>query len=149
MTLIPVQPPPPKLAVNIIKTLIDATTAVTTGRRQKIAISGTDFLEKIGTRNIRRQLPSGSLSAAHSATQQAIGRPGSAHHSLHELAKKSFEVGTATITDTHEAQAQFELDLAQQVQVEMANFNRVTVTLCWQAPGDQALRSHSQVAYIN
>ena len=41
------------------------------------------------------------------------------------------------------------VDTQQQVQVEMANFNRVTVTLCWQAPGDQALRSHSQVAYIN
>jgi outer membrane protein len=26
-----------------------------------------------------------------------------------ELAKKSFEVGTATITDTHEAQARFDL----------------------------------------
>lgn len=37
----------------------------------------------------------------------------------------------------------------QQVRVEVGNFNRVTVTLCWQAPGDQALRSHSQVAYIN
>lgn len=37
----------------------------------------------------------------------------------------------------------------QQIQVNTANFNRVTVTVCWQAPGDQALRNHSQVAYIN
>lgn len=37
----------------------------------------------------------------------------------------------------------------QQIRVEVANFNRVTVTVCWQAPGDRALRSHSQVAYVN
>ena len=32
-----------------------------------------------------------------------------------ELAKKSFEVGTATITDTHEAQARYDLVLAQEI----------------------------------
>lgn len=35
-----------------------------------------------------------------------------------ELAKKSFEVGTATITDTHEAQARFDLTTAQEAAVE-------------------------------
>jgi len=32
-----------------------------------------------------------------------------------ELAKKSFEVGTATITDTHEAQARYDLAVAQEI----------------------------------
>lgn len=32
-----------------------------------------------------------------------------------ELAKKTFEVGTSTITDTHEAQARFDLVLAQEI----------------------------------
>lgn len=35
-----------------------------------------------------------------------------------ELAKKSFEVGTATITDTHEAQARFDLAVAQEIAAE-------------------------------
>jgi outer membrane protein len=35
-----------------------------------------------------------------------------------ELAKKSFEVGTATITDTHEAQARFDLSVAQEIAAE-------------------------------
>lgn len=35
-----------------------------------------------------------------------------------ELAKKSFEVGTATITDTHEAQARFDLANAQEIAAE-------------------------------
>ena len=35
-----------------------------------------------------------------------------------ELAKKSFEVGTATITDTHEAQARFDLVIAQELAAE-------------------------------
>lgn len=35
-----------------------------------------------------------------------------------ELAKKSFEVGTATITDTHEAQARFDLAQAQEIAAE-------------------------------
>lgn len=35
-----------------------------------------------------------------------------------ELAKKSFEVGTATITDTHEAQARFDLVMAQEIAAE-------------------------------
>ena len=35
-----------------------------------------------------------------------------------ELAKKSFEVGTATITDTHEAQAQFDLATAKEIAAE-------------------------------
>ena len=35
-----------------------------------------------------------------------------------ELAKKSFEVGTATITDTHEAQSRFDLATAQEIAAE-------------------------------
>ena len=35
-----------------------------------------------------------------------------------ELAKKSFEVGTSTITDTHEAQARYDLVLAQEIAAE-------------------------------
>lgn len=35
-----------------------------------------------------------------------------------ELAKKSFEVGTATITDTHEAQARYDLVMAQEAAAE-------------------------------
>ncbi len=35
-----------------------------------------------------------------------------------ELAKKSFEVGTATITDTHEAQSRFDLSTAQEIAAE-------------------------------
>ncbi|WP_374325420.1 TolC family outer membrane protein [Azonexus sp.] len=35
-----------------------------------------------------------------------------------ELAKKSFEVGTSTITDTHEAQARFDLVQAQEIAAE-------------------------------
>lgn len=35
-----------------------------------------------------------------------------------ELARKSFEVGTATITDTHEAQARFDLASAQEIVAE-------------------------------
>ncbi len=37
----------------------------------------------------------------------------------------------------------------QQILVDVANFNRVTITLCWQAPNDQALRNHTLVTYIN
>ena len=35
-----------------------------------------------------------------------------------ELAKKSFEVGTSTITDTHEAQARYDLAVAQEIAAE-------------------------------
>ena len=35
-----------------------------------------------------------------------------------ESAKKNFEVGTATITDSHEAQARFDLALAQEIAAE-------------------------------
>lgn len=35
-----------------------------------------------------------------------------------ELAKKSFEVGSATITDTHEAQARYDLAVAQEIAAE-------------------------------
>lgn len=35
-----------------------------------------------------------------------------------ELAKKSFEVGTATITDTHEAQSRYDLSTAQEIAAE-------------------------------
>ncbi len=30
-----------------------------------------------------------------------------------------------------------------------AGFNRVTVTVCWQAPTDRAMRRHSMVTYVN
>ncbi len=49
--------------------------------------------------------------AAVQANQQAISQQ-------LELAKKSFEVGTATITDTHEAQARFDLAVAQAIAAE-------------------------------
>ncbi len=51
-----------------------------------------------------------SLTAV-SANKQAIAQQ-------LELAKKSFEVGTATITDTHEAQARFDLASAQEIAAE-------------------------------
>jgi type IV pilus assembly protein PilV len=40
-------------------------------------------------------------------------------------------------------------DTMQQIDVDVGNNNRVTVTLCWQAPNDPTPRRHSVVAYIN
>lgn len=37
----------------------------------------------------------------------------------------------------------------QQILVNIAQFNRVAITVCWQAPSDQALRNHTLVTYIN
>jgi type IV pilus assembly protein PilV len=37
----------------------------------------------------------------------------------------------------------------QQVEVDTGTSNRVTVTLCWQAPNDTTPRRHTVVAYIN
>ncbi len=38
---------------------------------------------------------------------------------------------------------------SQQILVDTANFNRVDITVCWQAPNDQAMRRHTLVTYIN
>lgn len=37
----------------------------------------------------------------------------------------------------------------QQVLVNIAASNQVTITLCWQGPNDQATRRHTLVTYIN
>ncbi|MEO8057727.1 MAG: hypothetical protein ABI671_05335 [Burkholderiales bacterium] len=37
----------------------------------------------------------------------------------------------------------------QQIVVTTANFNRIDITVCWQAPNDQAMRRHTLVTYIN
>ena len=37
----------------------------------------------------------------------------------------------------------------QQILVNTAAFNQVTITLCWQGPNDQAMRRHTLVTYIN
>lgn len=37
----------------------------------------------------------------------------------------------------------------QQIIVDIANNNRVTVTVCWQAPNDAAMRRHTLVAHVN
>jgi hypothetical protein len=39
----------------------------------------------------------------------------------------------------------------QQIEVQnvAGDFNRVTITLCWQAPNDKAPRSHTLVTYVN
>jgi type IV pilus modification protein PilV len=37
----------------------------------------------------------------------------------------------------------------QQIIINVAENNRVTVTVCWKAPNDAALRRHTLVAYIN
>ncbi|MFY9328276.1 MAG: hypothetical protein WAO76_09710 [Georgfuchsia sp.] len=37
----------------------------------------------------------------------------------------------------------------QQILVAPGTFNRITVTVCWQAPGDAVTRQHSVIAYIN
>jgi type IV pilus assembly protein PilV len=37
----------------------------------------------------------------------------------------------------------------QQIKVTTADFNRVDITLCWQAPSDTVKRRHTLTAYIN
>ncbi len=37
----------------------------------------------------------------------------------------------------------------QQVIVNAANFNQVTITVCWQAPNDTVPRRHTVVSYVN
>jgi len=37
----------------------------------------------------------------------------------------------------------------QQIDVDTGVNNRVTITLCWQAPGDTTPRRHTMVAYVN
>lgn len=37
----------------------------------------------------------------------------------------------------------------QQVLVDTATFNRVEITLCWQAPSDAAMRRHTLVTFVN
>lgn len=37
----------------------------------------------------------------------------------------------------------------QQIEVDTGVNNRVTITLCWQAPGDTTPRRHTMVAYVN
>lgn len=37
----------------------------------------------------------------------------------------------------------------QQVDVDTGEFNRVTITLCWQSPSDSAMRKHVLVTYVN
>lgn len=40
-------------------------------------------------------------------------------------------------------------DGMQQIVVDTANTNRVTVTVCWQAPFDAAPRRHTMITYVN
>ena len=37
----------------------------------------------------------------------------------------------------------------QQIEIDTGVSNRVTITLCWQAPGDITPRRHTMVAYVN
>ena len=37
----------------------------------------------------------------------------------------------------------------QQIDIDTGTSNRVTITLCWQAPGDTTPRRHTMVAYVN
>lgn len=37
----------------------------------------------------------------------------------------------------------------QQIEIDTGVSNRVTITLCWQAPGDTTPRRHTMVAYVN
>lgn len=55
-----------------------------------------------------------------------------------EIAKKSFEVGTSTITDTNEAQARFDLINAQEIaaQQDLAVKRQQLVSLTGQLPGE-------------
>lgn len=38
---------------------------------------------------------------------------------------------------------------SQQIKINTANFNRISVTICWQAPQDRAVRQHTLVTYVN
>ena len=56
-----------------------------------------------------------------------------------ELARKSFEVGTATITDTHEAQARFDLASAQEIAAERSRSQAArAANHRWPGPGPLA-----------
>ncbi|HLO61627.1 MAG TPA: TolC family outer membrane protein [Azonexus sp.] len=65
-----------------------------------------------------------------------------------ELAKKSFEVGTATITDTHEAQARYDLANAQEIAAEsdLEVKQRTLQAIVGQEPGTLAqLRKNAEL----
>jgi type IV pilus assembly protein PilV len=38
---------------------------------------------------------------------------------------------------------------SQQIRIDTANFNRISVTICWQAPQDKAVRQHTLITYVN
>ena len=38
---------------------------------------------------------------------------------------------------------------SQQIKIDTANFNRISVTICWQAPQDKAVRQHTLITYVN
>jgi len=38
---------------------------------------------------------------------------------------------------------------SQQIAINTANFNRISVTICWQAPQDRAVRQHTLITYVN
>jgi len=38
---------------------------------------------------------------------------------------------------------------SQQITIDTANFNRISVTICWQAPSDKAVRQHTLITYVN
>jgi len=38
---------------------------------------------------------------------------------------------------------------SQQIKIDTANFNRISVTICWQAPQDRAVRQHTLITYVN
>jgi type IV pilus modification protein PilV len=43
-------------------------------------------------------------------------------------------------------------NVSQQIRIDTTaagNFNRVAVTLCWQAPNDKSVRQHTLVTYVN
>jgi len=40
-------------------------------------------------------------------------------------------------------------DVMRQIDIDTGVSNRVTITLCWQAPGDTTPRRHTMVAYVN
>ena len=41
------------------------------------------------------------------------------------------------------------MTLEDSILAAWATSNRVTITLCWQAPGDTTPRRHTMVAYVN
>ena len=87
-------------------------------------------------------LYSGETLSAVRANKQAIAQQ-------LELAKKSFEVGTATITDTHEAQARYDLATAQEIaaESELEVKKRALQAIIGQEPGGlAALRKETQLS---